>query len=158
CICPTSIGAAIESAKLNVTEIYPSIQGESSFSGRPCTFVRLTGCPLRCRWCDTAYAFQGGTAMSIDEIMTTVAGFELPLVELTGGEPLAQSGAIDLMSRLDAAGYRVLLETGGSESIGLVPKSVHIIMDIKCPGSRMENRNLWSNLDHLKPSDEIKFV
>jgi 7-carboxy-7-deazaguanine synthase len=143
---------------LNVTEIYASIQGESSYAGFPCTFVRLTGCPLRCRWCDTAYAFHGGRSMDIAEIIAEVDRLRLPMVELTGGEPLAQDGTPTLMAALIAKGYQVLIETSGSESLSALPPETHIIMDIKCPGSGMEDRNLWSNLALLKPTDEIKFV
>jgi 7-carboxy-7-deazaguanine synthase len=144
--------------QLRVTEIYASIQGESSYSGIPCTFVRLTGCPLRCRWCDTAYGFEGGKDYSIDEILKTVKDLGVPLVELTGGEPLAQSETPILIQKLFAAGYQVLIETGGSEDISCLPQKTHIVMDLKCPDSGMEDRNLWSNLESLKPSDEIKFV
>jgi 7-carboxy-7-deazaguanine synthase len=143
---------------LMITEIYASIQGESSFAGLPCTFVRLTGCPLRCRWCDTAYSFEGGKAMSFDEVLADVARQKIQLVELTGGEPLAQKGCTTLAHQLVEAGYKVLIETGGSEDVAPLDSRVHIIMDIKCPGSGMHERNLWSNLDALKPSDEIKFV
>lgn len=143
---------------IKVTEIYASIQGESSFAGLPCTFVRLTGCPLRCRWCDTAYSFDGGEAMSITNILDRVQSLGLPLVELTGGEPLAQEEAYVLVKELADSGYKVLIETGGSESVQNVDSRAHIIMDLKCPGSGMSDRNLWKNLDHLKPTDEIKFV
>ena len=143
---------------LMITEIYASIQGESSFAGLPCTFVRLTGCPLRCRWCDTAYSFEGGKAMSFDEVLADVARQKIQLVELTGGEPLAQKGCTTLAHQLVEAGYKVLIETGGSEDVAPLDSRVHIIMDIKCPGSGMHERNLWSNLDALKPSDQIKFV
>jgi 7-carboxy-7-deazaguanine synthase len=143
---------------LMITEIYASIQGESSFAGLPCTFVRLTGCPLRCRWCDTAYSFEGGKAMTFDEVLADVARQKIQLVELTGGEPLAQKGCTTLAHQLVEAGYKVLIETGGSEDVAPLDSRVHIIMDIKCPGSGMHERNLWSNLDALKPSDEIKFV
>jgi 7-carboxy-7-deazaguanine synthase len=143
---------------LNITEIYPSVQGESSFAGLPCTFVRLTGCPLRCRWCDTAYAFHGGRSLGIDEILAEVKKLGINLVELTGGEPLAQEHCPTLAKGLVAQGYRVLIETSGSEPVDPLPPEVHIIMDLKCPGSGMADRNLWSNLSHLKPSDEIKMV
>jgi 7-carboxy-7-deazaguanine synthase len=143
---------------LMITEIYASIQGESSYAGLPCTFVRLTGCPLRCRWCDTAYSFEGGKAMTLDEIMAEVARQRIQLVELTGGEPLAQKGCNTLAHRLAESGYNVLIETGGSEDVSHLDSRVHIIMDIKCPGSGMHERNRWENIDALKPSDEIKFV
>ncbi len=143
---------------LIITEIYASIQGESSYAGLPCVFVRLTGCPLRCRWCDTTYGFSGGQKMSLDEITSKVRELNVPLVELTGGEPLAQENCAPLAQKFIDDGHRVLIETGGSEDVSVLPKDVHIIMDIKCPGSQMESRNLWKNLEHLKPTDEIKMV
>ena len=143
---------------LIITEIYASVQGESSYAGIPCTFVRLTGCPLRCRWCDTTYGFSGGSEMSLDSIIVNVKELGLPLVELTGGEPLAQKNCALLAQKLIDAGHHVLIETGGSEDVSVLPKEIHIIMDIKCPGSQMHERNLWQNLDHLKPTDEIKMV
>ncbi len=143
---------------LIITEIYGSIQGESSYAGLPCTFIRLTGCPLRCKWCDTAYGFSGGTTMSLDQIMDRVKDIGIPLVELTGGEPLAQANCNILAQRLVDAGYKVLIETSGSEDVSKLPPEVHVIMDLKCPGSKMADRNLWSNLDVLKPTDEIKMV
>lgn len=143
---------------LRITEIYASIQGEAAFSGFPCVFVRLTGCPLRCRWCDTAYGFEGGKDFTEDEVLAKVAEFQLKHVELTGGEPLAQKGVIPLMQKLVDQDYRVMIETGGSESIADIPREVHVIMDLKCPGSGMADRNLWANLDFLKATDEIKFV
>lgn len=143
---------------LRITEIYASIQGEAAFSGYPCVFIRLTGCPLRCRWCDTAYGFEGGRYLSLEEVMVAVDAHGIKHVELTGGEPLAQPESVPLMECLVSRGYRVMIETGGSESIAIVPKEVHVIMDLKCPGSGMESKNLWSNLEFLKPSDEVKFV
>lgn len=143
---------------IRITEIYASIQGEAAYSGFPCTFIRLTGCPLRCKWCDTVYGFDGGKDFSHDEVLAKVAEFGVHHVELTGGEPLAQAGAVPLMQTLVERGYRVMIETGGSESIEKISANVHIIMDIKCPGSGMVEKNLWSNLDFLKPTDEIKFV
>jgi len=144
--------------QLTITEIYASIQGESAFAGIPCTFVRLTGCPLRCRWCDTAYAFKGGTAWSIQAIIDEVKRLGVPLVELTGGEPLAQPGAALLATRLVAEGFKLLCETSGSEDVGVLPQETHIIMDWKCPDSGMTSRNLVANFGRLKSSDEIKFV
>ncbi len=144
--------------QLQITEIYKSIQGESSFVGWPCTFIRLTGCPLRCRWCDTAYGFTGGDALSIPEIIDRVETLKCNLVELTGGEPLAQVESLTLMNQLIEKGYRVLIETGGSESIENLPQKVHIIMDLKCPASLMSEKNRYENLQFLKPTDEIKFV
>jgi len=143
---------------LIITEIYPSIQGESSYAGLPCTFIRLTGCPLRCRWCDTTYSFEGGKPVTVEDILAQVGQHGIPLVELTGGEPLAQKETIKLAQLLGDRGYKVLIETGGSEDVSQLDARVHIIMDIKCPGSGMVDRNLWSNIDSLKTSDEIKFV
>lgn len=143
---------------LKITEIYRSIQGESRHAGFPCTFIRLTGCPLRCKWCDTVYSFKGGQSLSIEQILEEVQKLNLSLVELTGGEPLAQPLAFPLMDQLLKKGYQVLLETSGSEDLSQVPSGVHIIMDLKAPDSTMSEKNLWSNLVHIKPSDDIKFV
>jgi 7-carboxy-7-deazaguanine synthase len=143
---------------LLVSELYRSIQGESSFAGRPCVFVRLTGCPLHCAWCDTAYAFQGGRLMGLDEIMSAVAEYKTSLVEVTGGEPLAQAACPALLGRLCEAGYEVLLETSGSIDISPVDPRVVKIMDIKCPGSGQAQANRWENLTRLGPRDELKFV
>ena len=145
-------------SELIVTEIFYSIQGESSRAGLPCAFVRLTGCPLRCSWCDTVYSFKGGKRMSIDAILETLSSYNTNLVEITGGEPLAQENSILLMEALIQKGYKVLIETSGSESIANVHKDVCIIMDIKCPGSKMHEKMMWSNLEHIKANDEIKFV
>ena len=145
-------------ASLRVTEIFHSIQGESTWAGLPCTFVRLTGCPLRCVWCDTAYAFSGGERMSFDEILAGVRGHGCGLVELTGGEPLAQAGAFDLVDRLLEEGFTVLVETSGAIDIAPLDPRAHRIMDLKCPGSGEEGRNLWANLAHLGARDEVKFV
>ena len=144
--------------ELTITEIYASIQGESSYAGVPCTFIRLTGCPLRCRWCDTAYAFKGGTSWTLTAIMEEVKRLGISVVELTGGEPLAQAATPLLADQLLAAGYTVLIETSGSEDIRSLPSKTHIIMDWKCPGSGMSERNNPSNLSALKSTDEIKFV
>ena len=143
---------------VRVTEIFHSIQGESTWAGLPCTFVRLTGCPLRCVWCDTAYAFHGGTRMSIAEVVETVAAKRCRLVEITGGEPLVQPGAATLASRLLDDGYTVLVETSGAVDVSVLDDRVHTIMDLKCPGSGEADRNLWTNLDHLTERDEVKFV
>ncbi|HVM32216.1 MAG TPA: radical SAM protein [bacterium] len=144
---------------LKVNEIYLSLQGESTYAGVPCVFVRLTGCPLRCVWCDTAYAFYQGDEMGLDQVLEKVRSYGVPLVELTGGEPLAQEGAFELLARLVGEGFRVLLETSGAVGVERVPKPVVKILDVKCPGSGEEGRNLWGNLDHLVPGqDEIKFV
>ena len=146
------------SAALVVTEIFHSIQGESSFMGLPCVFVRLTGCPLRCRWCDTDYAFQGGTRMTQDEVVGRVASYGCKLVELTGGEPLAQRASLELMSRLADVGYTVLLETSGALPIEEVDPRVHRIVDLKCPDSDEQAKNRLENLPHLTAKDEVKFV
>lgn len=143
---------------LTINEIYPSIQGESSFAGQPCTFVRLTACDLRCTWCDTVYAFTEGRKQSLDDILAEVRQLGLPLVELTGGEPLLQKNVIPLMQRLLDEGYTVLLETGGHQSIADVPAGVHRIVDVKCPGSGEAERMHWPNLDLLTSRDEVKFV
>jgi 7-carboxy-7-deazaguanine synthase len=143
---------------LTVFEIYESIQGESTHVGRPCVFVRLAACDLRCVWCDTPYAFTGGRKMTVDEVLAAVDGLAPRLVELTGGEPLLQPDAIPLMSRLIAAGHEVLLETGGHLSLDDVPDAVRAIVDVKCPGSGEAGRMHWPNLDQLSPHDEVKFV
>jgi 7-carboxy-7-deazaguanine synthase len=143
---------------LYVNEIFHSIQGESTHAGRPCVFVRLTGCNLRCTWCDTAYAFHEGQAMTVEEVVDRVKGFDCGLVELTGGEPLLQSEAIGLMRALLSLGHEVLLETGGSLPIEQVPEGVRRIVDVKCPGSGESERNRWENLDALRAGDELKFV
>lgn len=143
---------------LVVNEIFHSIQGESSYAGRPCVFVRLSSCNLRCTWCDTAYAFTGGETMVLDRILERVASYRCDLVEVTGGEPLLQPGCFDLLTALCDTGYDVLLETGGSLDISRVDARVHRILDVKCPGSGMADRNLWSNLPLLTSRDEVKFV
>ena len=143
---------------LRVTEIFHSIQGESTYAGLPCTFVRLTGCPLRCTWCDTAYAFHGGRKMGLDEIVAAVEANGTPLVEITGGEPLIHSNAFVLCTSLLDRGYTVLVETSGAIDVAPLDPRAHKIMDLKCPGSGESARNLWSNLDHLTARDEVKFV
>lgn len=143
---------------LRITEIFHSIQGESSHVGRPCVFVRLTGCNLRCRWCDSAYTFTGGEKMELDEILRKVETYQCRLVEITGGEPLAQPESLDLIRRLCDEGYEVLIETSGSISIAPVDPRAKVILDVKCPGSGEVDKNLWSNLDELDPGDEVKFV
>jgi 7-carboxy-7-deazaguanine synthase len=143
---------------LRITEIFHSIQGESTWAGLPCTFVRLTGCPLRCLWCDTAYAFHGGERMTLDAIVDEVVGIGTPLVEITGGEPLAHRNAFPLAERLLERGFTVLVETSGAFDVAPLDARVHKIMDLKCPGSGEVARNLWSNLDHLTARDEVKFV
>lgn len=148
----------MQSPALTITEIYPSIQGESSFAGQPCTFVRLTACDLRCAWCDTVYAFTEGRKQSIDDILAEVRQLGVPLVEITGGEPLLQKHVHVLMQRLLDEAHTVLLETGGHISIADVPAGVHRIVDVKCPGSGESDRMHWQNLDLLTPRDEVKFV
>ena len=143
---------------LTVNEIFKSIQGESTHTGRPCIFIRLTGCNLRCSWCDTEYAFYEGMPKSVQDIMDAIGPLGVPLVEITGGEPLLQEEVYDLMNALLAKNYEVLLETGGGVSVARVPNRVIKILDVKCPGSGEDSRNLWDNLDHLNPHDEVKFV
>jgi 7-carboxy-7-deazaguanine synthase len=143
---------------LTISEIYPSVQGESTHVGRPCTFVRLTACDLRCEWCDTPYAFTGGTKMDVDAVLAEVDRIGCRLVEITGGEPLLQPEATRLMLQLLARGYEVLLETGGHRSTAEVPDGVVTILDVKCPGSGEADRMDWSNLDRLRRHDEVKFV
>ena len=143
---------------LTVNEIFKSIQGESSFTGLPCLFIRLTGCNLRCTWCDTEYAFYEGKPKSVQDIMDAIEPLGVPLVEITGGEPLLQDEVYDLMNALLAKNYQVLVETGGGVSVAKVPERVIKILDIKCPGSGEDAKNLWDNLDHLNPHDEVKFV
>jgi 7-carboxy-7-deazaguanine synthase len=143
---------------LTVHEIYLSVQGESTHVGRPCVFVRLTACDLRCTWCDTPYAFTGGRKMSIDEVVTAVRTYGCGLVEITGGEPLLQKEAPELMRRLLAEGEEVLLETGGHLPIDEVPRDVRKIVDVKCPASGESAKMHWPNLDRLAPHDEVKFV
>ncbi len=143
---------------LTVHEIYLSIQGESTHVGRPCVFVRLTACDLRCTWCDTPYAFTGGRTMSIDDVIAEVRSHGCRLVELTGGEPLLQKDAIPLMQRLRDEGFEVLIETGGHLPIDRLPAGVHAIMDVKCPGSGEAAKMHWPNLDALTPDHEVKFV
>jgi 7-carboxy-7-deazaguanine synthase len=143
---------------LRIHEIFFSLQGETSRMGLPTAFVRLTGCPLRCGYCDTAYAFHGGSTMELAEILAKVAATGAHYVTVTGGEPLAQKDCLPLLEQLCDAGYDVSLETGGSLDISGVDPRVSVILDIKTPGSSEVSKNLWSNLDHLKPNDEIKFV
>ncbi|MGB5809970.1 MAG: radical SAM protein [Polyangiales bacterium] len=143
---------------LRVHEIYASIQGESTFAGLPCAFVRLSRCNLRCRWCDTPQAFVGGEEMSCDDILRKALSFGTPLVEVTGGEPLLQEGVIPLMTALCDSGRTVLLETSGERDIGAVDPRVHRIVDLKAPGSGESARNRWANVDLLTTRDEVKFV
>lgn len=143
---------------MRITEIFHSIQGESSYAGQPCAFVRLTGCPLRCTWCDTEYSFYGGQECSIDEVLERVGSFGCRLVEITGGEPLAQPEAFSLVAKLCDAGYTVLIETSGAMDIAAVDERAHVILDVKCPGSGMTDRMHWPNLAKLTMKDEAKFV
>ena len=143
---------------LTVNEIFHSIQGESTYVGEPCVFVRLTACDLRCTWCDTPYAFHEGSKMSIDEVIRIVEGYGCPLVEITGGEPLLQKDVYPLMSQLLERGKKVLIETGGHRSIDQVPPGVIKIMDVKCPGSGEAKKMDWANLQRVAQSDQVKFV
>jgi 7-carboxy-7-deazaguanine synthase len=143
---------------LTINEIYHSIQGESTWAGQPCIFVRLTFCDLRCNYCDTEYAFYEGKKQTLGKIVEAVAAFGCPLVEITGGEPLLQKNVLSLMSMLCDAGHTVLLETSGAHDISNVDKRVHRIMDLKTPGSGEVEKNLWSNIDKLTSRDEVKFV
>jgi len=144
---------------LRVTEIFHSIQGESTHAGRPCAFVRLTGCPMRCVWCDSEYTFTGGERMSVEDVLGRVRAYGCRLVEVTGGEPLAQAGAFELIARLCEEGYEVLVETGGYVSTAEVDERAKIILDVKCPASGEAERNHWPNLGRLRADrDEVKFV
>jgi len=143
---------------LTINEIFHSIQGESTHTGRPCVFVRLTACDLRCSWCDTPYAFTEGQKMSISDVVERVEGYGCDLVEITGGEPLLQSDVYPLMEQLLTLGKTVMVETGGHRSIKDVPADVIRIVDVKCPGSGESEKNHWENLDLLAPHDEVKFV
>ena len=143
---------------LKVNEIYYSIQGESSLSGRKCIFIRLTYCNLRCSYCDSEYTFHDGINMTISEILEKINSFDCNLVEVTGGEPLFQKGCKPLINELIHLGYQVMIETSGSLSLKGIPKEVKKIVDFKCPSSLMEKKNLWSIVDDIYPNDEIKFV
>mgnify|MGYP000267572663 CR=1 FL=1 len=144
--------------KLKINEIYHSIQGESSYMGKPCIFIRLTYCNLRCTYCDSEYTFHEGNDMSIDEILDEIKKYPCKLVEVTGGEPLFQKNCINLLKKLVDLKYDVLLETSGSLSIKDVPKEVINIIDFKCPSSNMKKKNYWENIQFIKPKDEVKFV
>ena len=143
---------------LTINEIFHSIQGESTRSGEPCVFVRLTACDLRCAWCDTAYAFHEGRKMEVDDVIRRVEAFGCRTVEITGGEPLLQPDVYPLMERLLAEGCTVMLETGGHRSLADVPRGVIRIVDVKCPASGEADKNHWPNLDLLSAQDEVKFV
>ncbi len=145
---------------MRITEIYKSIQGESTHAGRPCIFVRTNRCDLRCSWCDSEFTFTGGVMMSVDEVLAEVERLGQGLVEITGGEPMLQKDIGELATRLCDAGRTVLVETGGHRDISpaaLDPRVIRI-MDVKCPGSGESDKNLWENLDHLRATDEVKFV
>jgi len=144
---------------LRITEIFLSIQGESSHAGRPCAFVRLTGCPMRCAWCDSEYTFTGGTRISFDEIFAQIKDFGCNLVEVTGGDPLAQKNVYPFVATLCDLGYEVLIETGGFFSTENIDERAKIILDVKCPASGESERNHWANLERLRCNqDEVKFV
>ena len=149
---------AAATVRLKITEIFLSIQGESLTAGVPTVFVRLTGCPLRCTYCDTAYAFHGGEYLGVDQIADRVRGFQTRHVCVTGGEPLAQAGSLDLMRALCDAGHAVSLETSGALDVGAVDPRVVRVLDLKTPSSGECARNLYANLDHLRPGDQVKFV
>jgi 7-carboxy-7-deazaguanine synthase len=154
----TAPAAPAVAPRLLVNEIFYSLQGESTLAGRPCVLVRLTGCQMRCSWCDTEYAFYEGEWKTLDEVLADVEAFGCPLVELTGGEPLLQPGTLPLLAALADRGYEVLLETGGGLDIAGVDPRVRRILDLKCPGSGEAPANRWQNLDLLTPRDEVKFV
>lgn len=143
---------------IRITEIFHSIQGESTHIGRPCIFIRLAGCNLRCVWCDSEYTFTGGEKMSVEEILEKIRPWPTRLVEVTGGEPLAQKESFDLIARLCDEGYEVLIETSGSIDTEPVDPRAKIILDVKCPGSGEESKNYWPNLERLRTHDEVKFV
>ena len=143
---------------VRMTELFYSVQGESTTSGLPTVFIRLTGCPLRCHYCDTSYAFQGGELINIDDILAQVAACHCPYVCVTGGEPLAQPNCIALLQALCDAGYRVSIETSGARDITAIDPRVTVVMDLKTPDSGEVDRNLWSNISRLKQNDQIKFV
>jgi 7-carboxy-7-deazaguanine synthase len=155
---PVELSAPASSRRLRVTEIFHSLQGESDSVGWPTVFVRLTGCPLRCVWCDTEYSFHGGDWQEIDAILATVSAFNARHVCVTGGEPLAQKRCLSLLEALCDVGYEVSLETSGALDISAVDTRVRRVMDLKAPGSGEVGKNLWSNLEHLQANDQIKFV
>ncbi len=143
---------------MRITEIYQSIQGESSYAGLPCIFIRTTGCDLRCNWCDSEFSFHGGEELSIEQILARIALYPTRLVELTGGEPLLQKDLPLLAKELLVRGYTVMIETGGHRDISVLDTQIVKILDIKCPASGESEKNLWHNLQYLSPQDEIKFV
>ncbi len=144
--------------RVRITEIYASVQGESTHVGKPCVFVRLTGCPLRCTWCDSEFTFTGGEVRDLDDVVAEAHGHGIHTIEVTGGEPLVQPVAVPLMQALIDLGHEVLLETSGAVAVDAVPEGVHIILDLKAPGSGEADRNLWANLEVLRDTDEIKIV
>jgi 7-carboxy-7-deazaguanine synthase len=149
----------LQTNSLRITEIFLSIQGESTHAGRPCAFVRLTGCPMRCVWCDSEYTFTGGERISFEEIFAQLENFGCKLVEITGGDPLAQKNVYPFITKLLDAGYEVLIETGGFFSTEKVDERAQIILDVKCPASGESERNYWANLERLRADkDEVKFV
>lgn len=154
----TTIPTTDPEAGLKVSEIFYSLQGEALTAGLPTIFIRLTGCPLRCVYCDTEYAFSGGERMSLDEILAKCQTFNCKRICLTGGEPLAQPNAMALMTRLLEHGYEISLETAGALSVADVPVAVSKVMDIKTPSSGEADKNLWENIDYLTPLDQLKFV
>lgn len=156
--CALGLGMTPRAERLRITEIYPSLQGESTHVGKLCVFVRLTGCNLRCTWCDSAFTFTGGVWRDLSEIVTEATSFGIPTIEITGGEPLLQPMVIPLMQQLLDRGYEVLLETSGSLSIASVPSEVRVILDLKAPDSGEQERNLWDNLPLLRPHHEIKVI
>ncbi len=143
---------------MKVNEIFKSIQGESTFQGLPCAFIRLTGCNLRCSYCDTKYAYEKGNEMKVDEIVQEVNKYDCKLIEITGGEPLLQPEVYDLSHKLLSLGYKILIDTNGSLPINRIDSQIIRIIDIKCPGSGMSDKVCWANLDNIRPKDEIKFV
>jgi len=143
---------------LRITEIFYSIQGEARYSGLPTVFIRLTGCPMRCVYCDSAYAFHGGKKVSIEDIITTVKQYDTPYITVTGGEPLAQKESLELMTKLSDLGYVVSIETGNGIDISSIDERVHVVLDIKTPASGEEPNNRYENLDHIKEKDQLKFV
>lgn len=143
---------------LKINEIFYSLQGESAYAGRPCVFVRLAGCNLRCVYCDTKHAYEGGIEMNVEQVLRTVSKYECPLVLVTGGEPLMQPESLELMDKLLEHEYIVMLETNGSQDIRNVPEGVMVVIDMKCPGSGEMDKNMYSNIDYLGPTDNCKFV
>lgn len=144
--------------RLRITEIFHSLQGESTFSGLPTVFIRLTGCPLRCQYCDTSYAFSGGTMLSLEEILVQISSFNCPRICVTGGEPLAQNNCYQLLEQLCNQGYSVSIETSGARDISNIDPRVIIVMDLKTPDSLEHEKNLFTNVAFLKPDDQVKFV